>query len=138
MTDVTPQLTYLHGVYCQLSKRSMTMTTREMYGWQAWIAKGYKVEDLRLVIAFIQKRIKDGRRFPESLRFHNLIERHDRFADDLLDSRAEANKPVRTDRQSVLEASGRPDPCPDKVQSAEQVIRGSEALRKLLELRDSL
>lgn len=90
-----------------------------------------------LVIRFIQKRMKEGRRFDESLRPHNLLD-VDRFAMDLADARAESRRPVQSHRSKALESIGRPEADKDKVQSAEQVMRGSAALQELLKLRDSL
>lgn len=135
----TEDFTSIHSVYISCTDRNLPLSVREHFLWAAWTAHEPKwtADDLRLVIAFINGRIKQGRRFPESLRLYNLIDPA-RFADDYLDAKAEARKPVRSDRQSVLEATGRPEQVPDHVQSAEQVIRGSEALRKLLELRDNL
>lgn len=137
MIDQTSHINYLHGIYCQLSKRSMTLNARDFYHWEWFISQGYKVEDLRLVIGFIQKRIKEGRRFPESLRIHNLLDPA-KFADDICDARQESRNRLPSARSRILEASSRPQDTSKPARSTESVMRESQALRDLLALRDSL
>ncbi len=129
----------LHSVWMQATHRDIAMSITDHHRWNYWVAKGWTEADLRLVIAFINRRIKAGRRFPESLRLYNLID-VDRFEQDLQDARAEARQYAARPRprQNMLSSVGRPEPIKDNAQSAGQVIRDNEALKALLKFRDSL
>jgi len=123
--------TALHQTYCALTHRNMVLTTREHYGWNAFVAKGWTEDDLRLVIGFIQRRIKAGKRFPESFRFHNLILDQSRFADDLLDARAEARQPRPSAKDRLLASTNRPAPIHDNAVRADQVHERSQLALRL-------
>lgn len=132
--------TALHAVYCAITKRDFRLTMREHFAWNVWKAYGLTEADLRLVVAHVNNLIAKGRRFPESLRFHNLIGNVDRFREDLAEARALARVPkVDKGKASVLAATGRSAEAPQpQSKSAEAIMRGNAELKKLLRLRDSL
>jgi hypothetical protein len=112
------------------------------FQWESWWAHGYREADLHCVIAYLLEKIRAGHRFLESLKFSNLIGNTERFAEDLSVARAwnRANSgrpdPART---SILKQTNRhADQFKDTVRSAEQVIKGDQALKQLLALRDKL
>ncbi len=78
----------IHLKYCELTKRDLPLDMSHHYAWNAWKAKGYTPADLELVVNHIKTLIRAGRRFPESLRFYNLIMDLDRFAEDRAEARA--------------------------------------------------
>lgn len=88
------------------------------YEWGAWMAHGWTEADLRLVIAYLRRHFssdwQSGRRdyFFKMVRFSRLISDHEYFEEWLALARAEARN-VRlapTERQRVLEATGRQEP----------------------------
>ncbi len=140
MTDVTPHLTQLHESYCFHTKRPLPITSKHLWAWEIWKAKGFTVDDLKIVVAHINKLIGEKRRRPESFRFHNLIEDTDRFSEDLCEAKA-SNRVTRYDsgKQSVLKATGRPtDPPPRPVRTAADILAGDEAFKKFLQMRDGI
>jgi hypothetical protein len=128
----------IHSVYVQLTNRPVDYDVRKFFAWQAWQAKGWTEADLRLVVSFILRRIKEHKRWPESLRFKHLIEDHDRFADDLIDARAMQRKPQPTPRTAILAATHRQEQVRDGARSVGDILAGEKALRELLRVRDNL
>jgi hypothetical protein len=130
----------LHDLYQTLSGLEITLTMQGIYTWEAWLAKGFCEDDLRLVIEHLRRKVKDGKRMISTLRFSKLIGYTDYFAEDLAEARALARKPVvDSGKAQALASTGRTCDTPQaKVRTAGEVLRGNEALKKLLELRDSL
>lgn len=137
MTDHTALYASLHASFNRLTNRCMIMTSGDLFRWELWTSHGWTEADLALVVNFINRRIKSKRRWPESLRLHNLIDPA-RFADDIQDARGEARQPKPTPRQSILATTHRPEPDRDRAMSAGAVMRGNQELAKLLALRDRL
>lgn len=79
----------------------------EWWEWLKWREHlPFTEEDLRTVVDYRRKLISERRQFPACLKFSYLICRPDMFEEDL--SMAKARPKPKTDRESVLEASGRP------------------------------
>lgn len=104
MTDETPALKVLHDEYCRLIGSTLALTLDRMYWWSAWKARGFTIEDLRLVVTTIQKGIRDDRRRFGALKWSNLIQCADRFEEELSEARAMLRnaKPKRDARESVV------------------------------------
>lgn len=127
----------LHRAYQNATGRQVELTMPDHFRWHEFHSRGWTEADLRLVVAFIQRRIRDKRRYPESLRLHNLIDPA-RFADDLLDAKAEQRQPRPTPRQAVLRAVGRQEPEPDRCVSAGQALERTKLAERLRQWRESL
>lgn len=144
MIDRTSLFQTLHRAYVAGSGLDLPLTMPKIWAWDAWASKGFTECDLRLVISFIQRRIKENRRRSESLRFKNLIEDTERFYEDLAEARALARvKKPDCARVGVLRAMGSPAAvAPETTRTAAEVaaaiIGRAEAARKLKELRESL
>jgi len=126
MTDSTPKYALLHSAFNRLTKRCMVMTSADLFRWETWCSHGWTEADLSLVVAFINRRIKAKRRWPESLRLHNLIDT-DRFALDLQDARGESRRPVETPRARALASIGRTEPQKDTVRTAGEILAAAKA-----------
>ena len=128
----------IHAVYVRITNRPVIYDTRKYFAWQSWLAMGWTEADLRLVVAFILRRIKEGKRWQESLRFGNLIENHERFADDLIDAKMAERQVKPTPRAKLLASVGREEVLPDRVKSAASIIAESKALADLQAFKASL
>jgi hypothetical protein len=112
--DTRKQIKELHAEYCRLTKLNLALKRNEwdasrVRPWFDFIKAGHTKEELALVIAFRKKRIKEGRRYPESLSFRNLICNLDYFGEDVAEARAVNRSPrIDHERKFVLEATGRP------------------------------
>ena len=140
MTDITPGIAATHAVYCNITDRALLMTSRHLWAWEIWKAKGFTEDDLRLVVRHIKNLIKLNRRRPESFRFHLLVEDTDRFAEDLAEARAAARTP-KTDygRREVLKATGRATVSNEnKTRTAAEIMAGNVAFKEFLKLKETL
>lgn len=82
------------------------------FRWETWLGQGWTEADLKLVVDYIWKRVKAGKRERESFKLSNLLE-PDRFAEDLSMAKSEARKPVvAPDKRRVMLATGRAENAP--------------------------
>lgn len=116
----TEETASLHSEFNRLTRQAVRYDMSRHYCWEAWLASGYTVEDLRLVIAYIWRRIKAGKRERESFKLSVLIGDLSKFEDDLSIARSEstiaqkdARRPaVAPGKASVLRATGRETDSP--------------------------
>lgn len=64
------------------------LTLDRIYWWQVWKARGFSMNDLGVVINHLQRGIKDGKRYPGSLKWSHLIQQADSFEEELNEARA--------------------------------------------------
>jgi hypothetical protein len=135
--DTTPIL--YHSLYCRLCGFDLPWRSDYLFPWEKVCCR-FSQDDLKLVIKFIQEkqRMKKPAR---SLNFRTFIagpSSLNDFAFDLSEARARARQSRPTARDRVLEATGRTPQVTHTAQTPDQIMRTSEALRNLLQLRDSL
>ncbi len=128
----------IHRVYQTITNRDIPCTMQMHFQWSAWKAQGWTVDDLRLVVQHIKEMIRQDRRRPESLRFHNLIGNTERFNEDISEARSLARIRPETPKDRILKASGRPMDIPDNVQTAGQVHQRTKLAAMLREFREGL
>lgn len=107
MIDETDPIRVLHDAYCRMARCQLTLTMDRLYYWSDFKAKGFTVDDLSLVIRYLDSEIRTGRRFEGSKKFSNLIQRLDMFEEELSlangwSSRI-SKKAVNTARNRVLQ-----------------------------------
>lgn len=106
MTIPTTQETAaLHEEFNRLTKQSVRYDMSRHFAWEAWLAEGYTADDLRLVIAYIWRRIKAGKRERESFKLSVLIGSQSRWEDDLSMARSEATVASKTPRVNAGRAA---------------------------------
>lgn len=88
-SDIKP----IHAEYCQLVG-DILLTFDRMYWWGQWLARGWTVAELRLVVAYLQKEIARGNRYPGSLRWSRLIQQTDNFDEELVLARGSMKRKV--------------------------------------------
>lgn len=80
--DIGPQqITAAHQLYCQLTGQSLRLGFDRERQWYEWLRVGFTLEDLRRVIAYLQREIRQGRRNVGALKLSNLLQ-PDRFEED--------------------------------------------------------
>ena len=79
-------ITAVHQLYCQLTGQSLRLGFDRERQWFEWLRAGFTPEDLRRVIGYLQREIREGRRNVGALKLSNLLQ-PDRFAEDLQISR---------------------------------------------------
>ena len=80
---VGPQhISAAHQLYCQLTGQSLRLGFDRERQWFEWLRAGFTAEDLRRVISYLQREIREGRRNVGALKLSNLLQL-DRFEEDL-------------------------------------------------------
>ena len=80
--DIGPQqIIAAHQLYCQLTGQSLRLGFDRERQWYEWLRAGFTLEDLRRVIAYLQREIRHSRRNVGALKLSNLLQ-PDRFEED--------------------------------------------------------
>ena len=133
------EIKQLHDHYCKLTGLPVRYTLYHEYCWSTWELAGFSKDDLELVIHYIQRRIRDGRRERESLMFRNLIAHPESFADDLAMARVRQAPPIDRAKSEVLRATCRSDsPHLPAARSAEQILKDEAAFNSFVALKEAL
>ena len=145
MTDQTPFIRKLHAQYCSCSGQFVALTMTRIMSWENWLAYGNTVggwgeSDIEAVIYFLKRLIKEGRKWPQSLWFKNLIQNTDNFEELHSAARAWKREPrFDFDKQRVLKATGRATkPEPQQAKPVGDIVAGMAALKAFQDLKNSL
>ena len=76
----------LHELYCQWTAQNLTFRFDRERLWYEFLQAGFNAQDLKRVIAYLQKEIRAERRNIGALKLSNLLQL-DRFEEDLNISR---------------------------------------------------
>lgn len=131
----TAQTQSLHTLWMSLAKQTQPYSWTCHFRWETWLGHGWTEADLKLVVDYIWKRVKAGKRERESFKLSNLLE-PDRFSEDLSMAKSEARKPVvAPDKKRVMLASGRAENAPQAKPEAIAVVvqRCLQQIRKEIE-----
>ncbi len=71
-----------HQLYCQLTGQALRLGFDRERQWYEWLRAGFGLEDLRRVIVYLQREIREGRRNVGALKLSNLLQ-PDHFEEDL-------------------------------------------------------
>jgi hypothetical protein len=80
------QIQQAHHAYCELTGQTLNLGFDRERRWFELLKTGITLEDLRRVIAYLQREIREGRRNVGALKLSNLLQ-PDRFEEDLQISR---------------------------------------------------
>jgi hypothetical protein len=115
-----------HQLYCQLTGQTLRLGFDRERQWYEWLRAGFAPEDLRRVISYLQREIREGRRNVGALKLSNLLQ-PDRFEEDL------------NIRRVRLEPPPRPNPPPPPpLPEAARELRRKQCLEQLRQLRENL
>ena len=120
------QITAVHQLYCQLTGQSLRLGFDRERQWFEWLRAGFTPEDLRRVIAYLQREIREGRRNVGALKLSNLLQ-PDRFEEDLN---------IRRVRLEPLPRPGPPTPPP--LPEREREMRRLQGLQQIRQIKESL
>ena len=120
------QISALHQLYCQLTGQSLRLGFDRERQWYEWLRAGFTLEDLRRVIGYLQREIRQGRRNVGSLKLSNLLQ-PDRFEEDFN---------IRCVRLSPLPAPKLPAPVP--LPEPQRELRRLRALEQIRQIKENL
>jgi len=118
------QITAAHQLYCQLTGQTLRLGFDRERQWYEWLRAGFTPEDLRRVVAYLQREIRHGRRNVGALKLSNLLQ-PDRFEEDFNIRR------VRLE-PSPLPPAQAPAPLPE-AQRELQRLRALDQIRQIKE-----
>jgi hypothetical protein len=125
------QIQQAHDAYCELTGQTLSLGFDRERRWFELLKTGITLEDLRRVIAYLQREIREGRRNVGALKLSNLLQ-PDRFEEDLQISRVRLHKNFPAN-------SARPTPVRPQASSPQGDPRARErGLEILRQFRQSL
>lgn len=111
---------------------------QRIYAWELWLTE-FRSPDLELVVSHVRGKIREKPKLLRCLKFEWFICNRENFAEDLAEARAMSRLPHRDrGRESVLLATGRQEEHTNHVRTPKDILCGEQALKKLIELRDTL
>lgn len=125
------QIQQAHNLYCELTGQKLSLRFDRERMWYELLREGYSLDDLRQVITYLQKEIRNGRRNVGALKLSNLLQ-PDRFEEDYNLTRIQLSRP----RPAQPKQASKP-PAP-KLDPQEQERRRLSALEQLRKLREEL
>lgn len=116
-----------HQLYCQLTGQKLRLDYVRERQWYELLHQGFTLEEVRRVIVYLQREIREGRRNVGALKLSNLLQ-PDRFEEDL------------NIRHVRLEAPARPPvrPGTPPLSPEERERRRAVALEHLRQIKQSL
>ena len=81
-TNTLAALRATHQLYCQLTGQNLTLRFDRERLWHEFLRAGFSAQDLKTVVAYLQKEIRASRRNVGALKLSNLLQL-DRFEEDL-------------------------------------------------------
>lgn len=129
-----------HEAYQQATGLNVILTMPKIYAWEAWMAHGWTIADLRMTVRYVKGKIRDGQNTMSALAFRNLIERPDWFDE----FRAEAACAARVTKPHPAHSLASPhgnavtERKTVEARSAGDVLAGMKALEEFRKLGASL
>ena len=118
-----------HELYCQLTGQNLRRDLVRERQWYELLHQGFTLEQIRRVIVYLQREIREGRRNVGALKLSNLLQ-PDRFEEDFNIRRVRLEPPERPTPQAA--APRRPaDP-------QEHQRRQRQALEQLRQFKETL
>jgi hypothetical protein len=121
------QITAAHQLYCQLTGQSLRWGFDRERQWYEWLRAGFTLADLRRVVTYLQREIREGRRNVGALKLSNLLQ-PDRFEEDLNIRRVRLEPPSAPPAQALPRLS-EPECELKRLQCLERLRQIKENLR---------
>jgi hypothetical protein len=120
------QIASVHQLYCHLTGQSLRLGFDRERQWFEWLRAGFTPQDLRRVVGYLQREIREGRRNVGALKLSNLLQ-PDRFEEDLN---------IRRVRLEPLPRASTSVPAPLSEQERER--RRLQALQHIHQIKETL
>jgi hypothetical protein len=93
-TNTLAVLRATHELYCQLTAQKLSLRFDRERLWYEFLRAGFSAQDLKRVVAYLQKEIRARRRNVGALKLSNLLQL-DRFEEDLNPNPLAPHRPIR-------------------------------------------
>ena len=131
-TNTLDTLRANHQLYCQLTGQKLSLRFDRERLWYEFLRAGFSTQDLKRVVAYLQKEIRASRRNVGALKLSNLLQL-DRFEEDLNISKVRLRPSAPPPDSSRSTPIDPPPPTPAQLQNLRQ-----EAKAALARLRQEL
>jgi hypothetical protein len=121
------QIVQAHELYCRLTGQKLRLDYVRERQWYELLHQGFTLEEVRRVVLYLQREIREGRRNVGALKLSNLLQ-PDRFEEDLNIRRVRLEAPTPP---SATKSSAPP-------RSSDQNQHRIEALKQLQQFKQSL
>ena len=122
-----------HELYCQLTGQQLSLRFDRERLWFEFLRAGFSAEDLKIVVAYLQKEIRASRRNVGALKLSNLLQL-DRFEEDLNISKVRLRS-APPPGSSRLTPTNPPVPTPAQLQNLRK--QAKEAFARLRQQLDN-
>jgi hypothetical protein len=124
-TNTLAALRVTHELYCQLTGQKLTLRFDRERLWYEFLRAGFSAQDLKSVVAYLQKEIRASRRNVGALKLSNLLQL-DRFEEDLNISnvRLRSAPPPQSPRSTPTDPQ---PPTPAQLQDLRQEAKAAVA-----------
>ena len=124
-TNTLAILRATHELYCQLTGQKLSLRFDRERLWYEFLRAGFSAQDLKSVVAYLQKEIRASRRNVGALKLSNLLQL-DRFEEDLNISnvRLRSAPPPQSPRSTPTDPS---PPTPAQLQNLRQEAKAAFA-----------
>lgn len=124
-SDTLAALRATHELYCQLTGQKLSLRFDRERLWYEFLRAGFSAQDLKSVVAYLQKEIRASRRNVGALKLSNLLQL-DRFEEDLNISsvRLRSAPPPQAPRSTPTDP---PPPTPAQLQDLRQRAKAAFA-----------
>ncbi len=125
----------LYDCYVTATKLDLKLTMGLTFQLERFAVEGFTCDDVNLVVAYLWRRIKAGKRQKECLLPRNLIVNTDEFAENLSMARSESRSlQTKPDprKESVLKATGRSAEVTSDTKSAQQILEQNKLMASML------
>src|SRR5258707_9735230 len=115
----------LHELYCHWTAQTLSLRFDRERLWYEFLRAGFSAQDLKSVVAYLQKEIRASRRNVGALKLSNLLQL-DRFEEDLNISnvRLRSAPPPQSPRSTPTDP---PPPTPAQLQNLRQEAKAAFA-----------
>ena len=120
------QIPAAHQLYCQLTGQSLRLGFDRERQWYEWLRAGFTLTDLRRVVTYLQREIREGRRNVGALKLSNLLQ-PDRFEEDLNIRRVRLEPPSAPPAQALPQLS-----------EPERELKRLQCLERLRQMKENL
>ena len=120
------QIPAAHQLYCHLTGQSLRLGFDRERQWFEWLRAGFTLPDLRRVVAYLQREIREGRRNVGALKLSNLLQL-DRFEEDLNIRRVRLEPPPPPPAQA-----------PPVLSEPERELRRRQCLEQIRQIKEKL
>lgn len=101
-----------HQLYCQMTGQKLTLRYDRERAWYDLLKAGFDLNDVRRLITYLQREIRESRRNVGALKLSNLLQ-PDRFEEDLALSRIR----LYTPSQQTQAPPSRPKLTPEQIET---------------------